>query len=421
MSLQGPIIVVAEQPAADLIEALSAAGAFPVVEANWTDAPTAFVAVKPAAVVLAEAGAPPSESSARMLRLQIATANGPIVPVIGRVLGNTDAALPDALPSDATLPVARLIARLSAALRVRAQHATVLRRIETFAAEGGTLPTMPLNDALEDATVLIAGRGPLYPGLSVAIGERVNMVGALSVEAAARHLNARDIDGIVVGDGFSPRMVEAFLTALAQEPRFRDIPVAVIGEAARDFADVMPNLDHVDGAPARLVPRMLPLVRMHAFESRLKRMLVSLDADGMFDPETGLFTRDAFWRELNRAIADAADRSQALSVARFSFDGPRDTRAGRDGARLLSRLIRNIDFAWRDEDGALLMVFTQTDLRSAHVVVRRIAGTLKTAMFPARRPHEAVAANVTLASLKAGDTLNSLMHRVMGSQVVAAE
>ena len=38
-------------------------------------------------------------------------------------------------------------------------------------------------------------------------------------------------DGIVVGDGFSPRMVEAFLTLLAQDTRFRDIPVAVIGAA----------------------------------------------------------------------------------------------------------------------------------------------------------------------------------------------
>jgi hypothetical protein len=84
---------------------------------------------------------------------------------------------------------------------------------------------LPVGDALDDATVLIAGRGPLYPALSVAMGERVKMAGALSVEAAARHLNARDIDGIVVGDGFSPRMVEAFLTVLAQESRFRDIPV----------------------------------------------------------------------------------------------------------------------------------------------------------------------------------------------------
>ena len=56
MSLQGPMIVVADHPATGLVEALGAAGAFPVVEAKWADAPTAFVAVKPAAVVIAEAG-----------------------------------------------------------------------------------------------------------------------------------------------------------------------------------------------------------------------------------------------------------------------------------------------------------------------------------------------------------------------------
>ena len=421
MSLQGPIIVVAEQPATDIVEALGAAGAFPIVEAKWADAPTAFIAVKPAAVVIAEPGAPPSETSARMLALQLATVNGAIVPAIARVLGEQDAAIPNALPADAMLPVEHLIARLRAALRVRALHATVLRRIEMFASQSGTLPDLPTGDALEDATVLIAGRGPLYPALSVAIGERVNMVGAFSVENAARRLNARDIDGLVVGDGFSPRMVEAFLTVLAQDARFRDIPVAVIGEASLAFAESLPNIDFVDGDPRRLVPRIVPLVRMHAFEARLKRMLVSLEADGMFDPETGLLTREAFWRDLHKAVNEASDRSQALSMARFTFDGQLDPRADREGARLLTRLIRNIDFAVREDDGALLIVFTQTNLRSAHVVARRIAGALKNAMFPASRPREAVTANVTLATLKAGDTLDSLVQRVMGSQVVAAE
>jgi len=421
MSLQGPVIVVAEHPATGLVEALGAAGAFPIVEATWTDAPTAFVAVKPAAVVIAEPGRPASESSARMLSLQIATASGPIVPAIACVEGEQETSIPAALPADVALPVERLIARLNAALRVRALHETVLRRIETFAAQGGTLPPLPVHDALEDATVLIVGRGPLYPALSVAIGERVHMAGALSVETAARHLNARDIDGVVVGDGLSPRMVEAFLTVLAQENRFRDIPVAVIGDAPPDFADSLPNIDHVDGDPVRVVPRMLPLVRMHAFEMRMKRMLRSLDAGGMLDPDTGLLTRDAFWRDLGKAMAQAGERSQALSIARFSFDGPADARASLDGARLLARLIRDIDFATREDDGNLLMAFTQTDLREAHVVVRRIAGVLRNAVFAGQRPQDKVAANVTLATAKAGDSLDSLMLRVMGSRVVAAE
>ena len=421
MSLQGPMIVVAENPATDLVRALGAAGAFPIVEAKWADAPTAFISVKPAAVVIAEPGPPKSESSSRMLCLQIATVNGPIVPTIALADGDLDAAIPIALSTDAGLPVERLIARLQSAMRVRALHATVLRRIELFASHGGQMPVIPVGDALDDATVLIVGRGPLYPALSVAMGERVKMIGALSVETAARHLNSRDIDGIVVGDGFSPRMVEAFLTVLAQESRFRDIPVAVIGEAPPDFSESLPNIDHVDGSPVRLVARMMPLVRMHAFEGRLKRMLKSLDADGIFDPETGLLTRDSFWRDLSKAVADAADRSLALSLARYSFDGACDDRAGLHSARLVTRLMRNIDFACRDEDGSILIAFTQTDLHSAHVVARRIAATLKNAMLPPHSTQNSIIANVTLATLKNGDTLDSLLARVTAGQMVAAE
>jgi hypothetical protein len=420
MSLQGPLIVVAETPAPDIVEALSAAGAFPIVEAKWADAPTAFMSVKPAGVIIVEPGPCPSESAARMLCLQIATAHGPIVPTIALSYGDREPALPVAVPADAALPVGRLIARLQSAMRVRALHETVLRRLELLAPQDGDVLKLPLQDALDDATVLIAGRGPLYPALSVAMGERVKTIGALSVETAAKHLNARDINGIVVGDGFSQRMVEAFLTVLAQDTRFRDIPVAVIGEASPEFAEAMPNIDHVDGDPDRLVARMVPLIRLHAFESRLKRWLASLDTGGLVDPETGLHTHEAFCRDLAKAVAEAADRSQPLSIARFSFDGPVDARTSLDGARLVTRLVREIDFGTRDDDGAILIAFTHSDLRSAHVVARRIAGALKNTMA-APHANERTVANVTLATLKAGDTIDSLMQRVMGSRMVAAE
>jgi GGDEF domain-containing protein len=408
------MIVVAEQPAADLVAALAAAGAFPIIEANWTDAPTAFVSVKPSAVIIAEAGAPSSESSSRMLCLQIATATGPIVPTIAFTDGGHDP-LPIALPADASLPVSHAIARLQSAMRVRALHATVLRRIELAAAQGGTPPELPLSDALDDATVLIVGRGPHYAALSAAMGERVKRVGALTVEGAARLLKTQDIDGIVIGDGFPPRTVEAFLTLLANEGRLHDIPVAVIG-AAPDFSGSLTYVVCIED-PARLVARMVPLVRMRAFEARLARMLTSLDADGTIDSETGLMTRDAFWRELTKAVADAADRSMSLSIARYSFDGAISDRAALDGARLLTRLTRTIDFACRDDDSSILVAFTQTNLREAHGVARRIAADLKNAMTA----KETLTANVTLATLKDGDTLDSLMQRVLGSRMVAAE
>ncbi len=420
MSLQGPLIVVAEHPATALVEALGTAGAFPIVETKWADAPAAFLTVKPSAVVVAEPGPPANDEAARMLCLQVATFSGPVVPVIACVRGDEDAAVPIALPADAALPVQRLLARLQSAMRVRALHGTVLRRIELFASRDGKLPMLPVGDALDDATVLIAGRGRLYPTLSVAMGERVKIAGALSVESAARHLNGRDIDGIVVGDGFSLRMVEAFLTVLAQDPRFRDIPVAVIGEAPPDFADALPNIDQVASDPRRLVARMIPLVRMRAFEGRLKRMLKSLDTEGIFDPETGLLTRASFWRDLKKVVAESSDRSLPLSIARFSFTKT-DTWTSLDAARLMTRLIRSIDFATRDEDGDILAVFTQTNLRDTHVIARRIAGLLRSSMLPPRSAGETPSAHVTLATLKAGDTLDTLMLRVAGGRMVAAE
>ena len=49
----------------------------------------------------------------------------------------------------------------------------------------------------------------------------------------------------------------------------------------------------------------------------------------------------------------------------------------------MTRLIRNIDFATRDEEKAHPGCFTQTDLRSAHVIARRIAGA-ENSMFTQR-------------------------------------
>jgi GGDEF domain-containing protein len=416
MSLQGPLIVVAEQPAAELTSVLSAGGAFPIVETNWTDAPTAFISVKPSAVIVADPAPPPSEAAARMLGLQIATANGPIVPAVMLVAPGAEPAIANALAIDADQPIQRLIARLQSALRVRALHATVLRRCETFAAEGGVLPQWPGGDALDDATVLAVGRGPLYAALAVAMGERVKTVGALSLESAQKHLAAQEFDGLVIGDGFLPRAIDSFLDALAQNDALRDLPIAVMGHKGEIAAAV----DHLNANPALIVTRMLPFVRLHAFATRLKRMLASLDAGGILDPATGLLTRDCFFHELGKAIADASDRSQPLSLARFSFETPLDPRAALDGARLVTRLTRAIDFAAREDDGSILVAFTQTDLRNAHVVARRIAAPLKTTML-AQHGHSRVAANITLATLKMGDTPDTLMLRVQGRRLVAAE
>src|SRR5207253_10464684 len=111
----------------------------------------------------------------------------------------------------------------------------------------------------------------------------------------------------------------------------------------------LPSLIHLHARAYSHDEHYRPQVALQALESHLKRMLKSVDSDGALDPETGLLSGTAFWRDLERAVHQAEDGGGALSVARFSFDGV-DRRASIDAARLFSRLVRNIDFACREQD-----------------------------------------------------------------------
>ncbi|HZC56984.1 MAG TPA: GGDEF domain-containing protein [Xanthobacteraceae bacterium] len=418
MALQGPFAVIADSPAPDVVEALRTAGAYPIVETGWTDAPAALTSIEPEAVVAADPcpDQPRADAIAKALAAQRVKGSGFYMPILVRTRDDGASPIAEALTIAAAMPAERIVGRLSAALRIRTLHSTVLRRIATLTARGEQIPELPTNDPLDEATVLIAGRGRTYPALSVAVGEQVGLVGALSVESAARALNVRDIDGMVIGDGFSPRIVEALLTVLAEDVRFRDLPVIVLGShpgIIEPFAAHLPNLDRISEGPQRLVERFLPYVRQHALGERLKRMLKSLDAQGMLDPDTGLLGHEAFWRDLNRAVGDAEKRGVGLTIARFSFGGG-DRRLSLDAARLVGRLMRQVDFACREADNSIFAVFTETDLRAAHVVARRIASILKNTMLSPDRRRDKIDAAVTLATLKPTDSVDSLIARVVG-------
>ncbi len=181
------------------MSAFAAAGAFPIVETRWSGAASALTSIKPAAVVLAEPGA--SDAKAAIALAQYVSKTEPFVPVIARMRDDGKPVLAGALPIADDAPVERLIARMAATLRLRALHATVLRRARQLKDERNIIAELPDGDPLEDATVLVIGRGRAHPTLSVAVGERVGVMGALSVDAGARCLKAREIDGIVIGDG----------------------------------------------------------------------------------------------------------------------------------------------------------------------------------------------------------------------------
>lgn len=413
MPIQGPLVVVTEKPEPYLVGALTKAGAFPIVEARWVDAAAALTSVQPAAVVIAELeSADPKIAAAfgkQILRVQ------PFVPVVARVQEDTPITDTHALSIAADAPVERLVGRVAAALRVRELHTTVLRRLDATSSDAETAVALTKSDPLDDASVLVFGRGRSYPTLSVAVGERVGVIGALSVEAAGKYLAAREIDGIVIGDGFSRKMIDAFVQVLSEDARFRDLPVGLLGEGTGPAT--MPNFLR-ERDPARLVERLLPLVRVHAFDARLKRMLKSLECKGMLDPDTGLLNETAFGSDLTRAIEQAAERGNSLSIARFWFEDMLDRRVSLDAARVIGRLMRSVDFACRQDDGSIVAVFTATDLKAAHVVARRLASVLKRTMLHAEQ--SPIGPNVTLATLKPSDTAITLLARI-APRAVAAE
>ncbi|MET0277483.1 MAG: GGDEF domain-containing protein, partial [Pseudorhodoplanes sp.] len=161
MSLQGPIVVVGEQHSTALIDAISAAGAFPVIESNCAEAAAAITAANPSAIVLTDSEAACDDTLANWLTREI-TRKAPIVPVIACAVATGIPAYRESLWVAQADPQA-VAARITSALRVRSLHAALLRRAEIAKAAGQHLPRVPDTDPLDDATVILAGRGRSYP------------------------------------------------------------------------------------------------------------------------------------------------------------------------------------------------------------------------------------------------------------------
>jgi hypothetical protein len=400
MSQQGPVIVVSTAGRPSFAAALDDAKVFPVIDASWADASRAVEQLQPAAVLVAMSGN--IEPRFAILAKQIA-AKQPYLPLIAI---DPQPLLPEnAIPfSQSSNNFDRLIARLRPALRVRTLHTTVMRRLDDAPETSLAL----LSDPVRDATVLLIGRGAAYPSLSVSLGERMGVVGALSIEAAANHLNTRDVDGIVLGEGFSPRVVDAFLTVLAEDARFRNLPVILTSDELAPTYD-LPNLEIILGEPSRVASNALPMIRQHALEAHLSRTLRSIDADGLLDPRTGLLTPAAFARDFATAVYQTLSRGGGLSVARFAFD-PAHPRAQLDGARIISRLMRQMDFGAAQEDGSVVVTFAETDLRTAHGIARRLSSVMRHTSHGKRDTRAEPV--VTLATMLPQDSARSLLARL---------
>ncbi|MGL5167788.1 MAG: GGDEF domain-containing protein [Afipia sp.] len=404
MSQQGPIVTVSNREGHALADAVAQVRTFPLVDVGWADAVGALMRLRPAAVLVSDVE---GNATALTALAQQAARAEPYLPLIALDPGAT---LPkNVLPfTQAGRSPERLVGRLNAALRVRSLHATLLRRLFN----NRTATRMPANDPIEDATVLLLGRGGSYPALSVALGEQMGVIGALSIEVAAKHLNARELDGIIIGEGFTDRVVDAFLTVLSEDSRFRNLPVVVARPSGLLADHDLPNLEIVSGDSRTVAAHAVPLIRQQAFEARVNRALKSIDVGGLLDPRTGLLTNEAFSRDFETAVTETQTRGAGLSIVRITFvHGSTSERMRLDAARILSRLMRRMDFATLDDNGTIYIVFAETDLRNAHAIARRLASVLKHTMYSTKRDQR-LDPQVTVATLMPGDTASAILARL---------
>jgi GGDEF domain-containing protein len=195
---------------------------------------------------------------------------------------------------------------------------------------------------------------------------------------------------------------------LAEDARFRNLPVILTSDELAPSYE-MPNLELIRGEPADVAANALPLIRQHALEAQLGRTLRAIDAEGLLDPHTGLLAKSAFDRDFANAVRQTIADGGGLSVARFTFDLT-NSRAQLDGSRIISRLMRQMDFGAVQDDGSVIVVFADTDLRDAHGIARRLSAVMR---HTASGKHAARSEpSVTVATITPNDTATSLLARL---------
>ena len=109
------------------------------------------------------------------------------------------------------------------------------------------------------------------------------------------------------------------------------------------------------------------------------------------------------------AVYQTLSRGGGFSVARFAFD-PAHPRAQLDGARIISRLMRQMDFGAAQDDGSVIVAFADTDLRNGHLIARRLSSVMRHTSHGKRDAR--AEPSVTVATMMPNDTAKSLLARL---------
>ena len=102
----------------------------------------------------------------------------------------------------------------------------LLRRIDTLRHNGAEVPLLPDGDPVEEATVLVTGRGRHYPALAAAVGAQVGIIGgtyAADDESGDAHLFTRNLAALAANAGVRWRLETAVESLVRDGDALREV------------------------------------------------------------------------------------------------------------------------------------------------------------------------------------------------------
>ena len=326
---------------------------------------------------------------------------------------------------------AELVRRLDSLVRLHTMQRELARRAATakrYGIEGLSDAAVPAEIA--DARVLLAGANHTEIG---AVAEAIGAIASLSVvgspyEVVSR-LAAAEFDVVVLAIDGDPTKVLQSIEDIRANPMFYNLPIIVLSTAGA-MADLgAPFEQGADDLLVRpwsagdLCRRLVNRVRLQRYRRTMQGIYKEVRNLATADGPIGLYTHGFLHAHLAHLIESAGRTERALSVGFFDIKDIAGINANygyvagdaliRQIGGLVGMLVRGEDLPARYGGEEFCIVFPDTDLAAAEVVLRRIRGVVDNTEFALENAQRAIHVRLKsgAAELVAGESVESLIAR----------
>lgn len=325
-----------------------------------------------------------------------------------------------------------LLARVRPLVRLATMHAELRLRAATsweFDLSGES----QLGDGRESRnfrvlTVGAKGEDLETIGNALSMGYDITRVdGTLEAEEI---IQSSQFDALVLSLAENCEEAYRLCTQVRNNPHLFNLPVLLIGDRDSFEDETVPyergasNILYRPLQPDELQIGILTLVRRQKMRWDIREALLSTLQRETRDELTGLYSAKFFDTHLIRCVGEALRWKKHLSVARFDvknrsqvkeqFGAAAADALFRDVSELVVSQVRPEDLVARFPENEIAVLFSETALEEAEIVVDRISGVLQSMKFAVKEAEPealGVRLGTGVSTLKGGDSAQTVFAR----------